>query len=73
MKEERPVKLHLYKQTQVTDFGAVCRKHNVKYEVRETAEDAYPFKGYYVNTEPVKDTMRRNIIADWSKASMEIL
>ncbi len=73
MNEERPIILHFFVKEHVTNFGNVCRKHGVTYTVREEANDPWQRDGYFVDTEPVKSTLRRNIIADWAKASMEVL
>jgi len=73
MKEQKPILLRFFKKEHVTGFGAVCRAHGLKYDARE-AHDRDPSKTeYYITTEPVTSTLRSKVIADWAKASMEVI
>ena len=73
MKEQRPILLHFFEKKHVTGFGAVCRSYNLRYDIREVHERNPSKTEYYVTTEPVTSTIRSKVIADWAKASMEVL
>jgi hypothetical protein len=69
--DTRPTQLHFYAPEHVTNFGAIARAQNVKYEVREEKEETGV--SYYVKTEPLTATNRSKLITAWGKASTEVL
>ncbi len=75
MKDLKPFSLHFFVKEHLCAFGAVARQQRLAYEIEEVKglpEDKYDVS-YYITTEPISPTAKRNLIAAWAKASMEVI
>lgn len=66
MSEERPVKLHFFDKSNTAKFGKLCQRLGITYTVIEE-EDLSDL----VETQPLKATQRRELVAKWASTSME--
>jgi len=64
--EQRPVKLHFFDEKVCDKFLSLCEDLGIEASGKRETDDSF-----YANTQPLKPTQRRVLIAKWASASME--
>ena len=65
MSELRPVNLHFFNNETFAKFTKVCNQQDVNFDVRRENDE------WYITTEALTPTSRRNLITKWADASIE--